>query len=460
MLKSGVISQLKEIAGKENVLTSKEEMAVHATHAHALFVHPPEAVVFPTSTQQVSDIMKLANEHRIPVTPRGGSASSCGGSTPIYGGISLVLTKMNKIITIEEANLIAIVEAGVILYDFQVACAEKGVFFPPDPNGFYSSTIGGIIASNSSGPSSIKYGTCRDYVTGLEVVLPTGEIMNVGGRIAKSASAYNLAQLFTGSEGTLGVVTKAILKLIPAVPFRKTIAPTFEDLVTASTVISRIFASGVLPVKLELMDDYWVRSMNEYGHLGFPEDTNALLFIECNGSVQEAVDTEVRTIEEICRNGGATDIRLPKVGKETDDLWAARNLGGLANQKAGRRTLSEDIGVPRTKIPEFIQRSKEIAEKHNVSVSFGGHAGDGAAHPQYYYDYDDVEYLERCEKAVDEQVDYGISLGGIVSTEAGIGLLKKRFISKHLDPKALEMMKKIKAIFDPNNIMNPGKVWE
>ena len=460
MLKPEVISQLRKIAGNENVLTSEEEMAVHSTHMHAQIVHPPEAVVLPTTTQQVSEIMKLANEHKIPVTPRGGSASLEGGSTPIYGGISLVMTKMNKIITIEEENLIAIVEPGVILSDFQDACTEKGVYFPPDPGGARSSTIGGVVADNSSGPSSIKYGTCRDYVIGLEVVLPSGEIMNVGGLIAKNAEAYNLSQLITGSEGTLGVITKAIFKLLPAAPFRKTITATFNDLALASTNISKILAAGIIPFMVELMDNYWVHSMNETHHLGLPEDAQALLFIQCNGSIQEAVDKEAEIIADICRKGGATDVKEPKAGKETANVWDARAVGGYAIYKTGKRSNAEDMCVPRTKITEFIERSKEIAKENNVDVSFGGHAADGALHPRFFYDPDDAEYVKRMKKAVDEQMAYAISLGGLVSSEHGIGARKKKYITKYIDPMALDVMKKIKAALDPNNIMNPGKLWE
>ena len=458
MLKPKLISQLRKIVGKETVLTSKEDLTTYSYDATAIWAHMPDAVVLPITTEQVSQVLKLANENRVPVTPRGGGSGLSGGSIPIKGGIVLCTTKMNKILEINKTNLSATVEPGVVLQDFNIALAKEGLFYPPDPQSFLSCTIGGTVAENAGGPSCAKYGVTKQYVLGLEVVLASGYIMNLGGVTPKNRTGYEIATLFVGSEGTLGVITKIVLRLLPMPPAQKSMLAIFDDMVVAGNAVSNILASGVMPSKVEFVDNWLIRRFEELMPMGLPIDANALLLFEASGS-PETVETEIQQIIDICYRSGARETKLAKNQAEADKIWKTRSTAMAAIFSAAHTVLTEDVAVPRDKIAQFIQGCQEISQKYDVAIPLVGHAADGNIHPHVLTDQRNTEHFERAKKIMDELFAMALSLGGTISGEHGIGLEKQHFLDKAMDPMAIDLMKKIKGILDPNNIFNPGKIW-
>jgi len=458
MLEPKIISQLRKIVGKESVLTSKEDLTTYSYDATATWAHMPDAVVLPTTSEQVSQVLKLANDNRVPVTPRGGGTNLSGGSIPIKGGIVLCTTKMNKIIDINKTNLNAIVEPGVVLQDLNMALAKEGLFYPPDPQSFLACTIGGTVAENAGGPCCVKYGVTKQYVLGLEVVLASGYIMNIGGVVVKNRTGYELVTLFAGSEGTLGVITKIMLRLLPMPPAQKSMLAIFDDMVVAGKAVSNILSSGVMPSKIEFVDNWVIKRIEELMPMGLPVDADALLLLQADGST-EAVETETQQIVDICQRSGARETRLARDQAEADKLWAVRSAAMAAIFSAAHTVLIEDVTVPRDKIAQFIQQCREISEKYDVCIPLVGHAGDGNIHPSILTDQRDAEHFERAKRAMNEIFITAISLGGAISGEHGIGLEKQHFLDKAMDAMAIEIMKQIKKILDPNNILNPGKIW-
>ena len=459
MLKKKIVNDLEKIAGKQDVLTAKEDLASYAYDGTTSWIHEPDVVVFPTTTQEISKILKLANKERIPVTPRGGGTNVSGGSVPIKGGIVLCTTKMNKILAIDKENLTATVEPGVVLMDFNVALAKEGLFFPPDPQSFLGATLGGVIGENAGGPACIKYGVTKQYVLGLEIVLPTGDIVSVGGLTVKNVQGYDLAMLFTGSEGTLGVISKAHVMLKPLPPARKTLMAVFDDVVVAGENVSRVLENGIVPGKIEFLDNWVIKSIERLQPMGLPKAAQAVLIFEVDG-IPEAVEQEVAQIVKVCKKYGAKDVRVSQDQAEADKYWAARRAGFAAVFSAAPTVMAEDITVPRNRIPDFIRRVKEICESRGIEYNIIGHAGDGNLHPALLTDIKKKKEFEKAEKAMEEIISYAVKLGGVVSGEHGIGLEKMKFLKHAMDPLAIEIMKAIKKILDPNNILNPGKIWE
>ncbi|MBP8625630.1 MAG: FAD-binding protein [Syntrophorhabdaceae bacterium] len=459
MLKESVINELQGIVGKENVLTSPEALRTYSYDGTTSWIHEPDVVVFPHTTEEVSGIMKLANREKIPVTPRGGGTNVSGGSVPIMGGIVLCTTKMNKILNIDKENLSVTVEPGVVLMDLNMRLAKEGLFFPPDPQSFLGATLGGVMAENGGGPACVKYGVTKQYVLGLQVVLPTGDIINVGGRTIKNVVGYDLPMLFIGSEGTLGVITRGELKVSPLPPTKQTIMAVYGDIVMAGETVFRVLEHGVIPSKIELIDNWVINRIEEMMPLGLPKDAEAVLLFECDG-IPETVEKETEKIVEIAKKYGARETRVPKDMDEAMKYWKARSAGFAAVFGKAPTVFAEDVTVPRGKIPEFIRKVREIAKKYNVEYNVLGHAGDGNLHPSILTDINNKEHYERSVKALEEIIETAVELGGVLSGEHGIGLEKARFLRRTMDPMVIDIMKKIKAIFDPNNIMNPGKIWE
>ena len=459
MLKPNAISQLKKMVGKESVLTSKEDLTTYSYDGTAIWVHMPEAVVLPTTSEQVSQVLKMANENRIPVTPRGSGTGLSGGSIPIKGGIVLCTTRMNKILEINKTNLNATVEPGVVLQDFNTALAKEGLFFPPDPQSFLSCTIGGNVAENAGGPACVKYGVFKQYVLGLEVVLASGEIVKLGGVTSKNRTGYELAMLFTGSEGTLGVITKIMLRLLPMPLAQKSILAIFDDMVAAGEAVSNILASGIMPSKIEFINNWLIRRVEELTPMGLPVEANALLLLQTDGT-PKAVEEGARQILDTLKKSGAREARLAKDDAEAAMFWKARSAAMGAIHSAAYTVLGEDVTVPRDKIAHFIERGGEISKKYGVTIVLAGHAGDGNIHPSILTDQRDSEHFERAKKALDEVIETALASGGVLSGEHGIGLAKQRFLRRAMDPVAIDLMKKIKGVLDPNNILNPGKIWE
>ncbi|HEX2965014.1 MAG TPA: FAD-linked oxidase C-terminal domain-containing protein [Syntrophorhabdaceae bacterium] len=458
MLQESIVQQLKSIVGNENVLTSPESLKAYSYDGTTNWIHEPDVVVFPTTTEQISRILKIANSEKIPVTPRGGGTNVSGGSIPLMGGIVLCTTRMNKILKIDKENLSATVEPGVVLQDLTLRLAKEGLFFPPDPQSFLGATLGGIIAENAGGPACVKYGVTKQYILGIEAVLPSGDIINLGGRTLKNVVGYDLLHIFISSEGTLGVVTKAELKLRPLPPAKKTLMAVYDDLAVAGESVYRVLENAIIPGKIELLDNWIIRRIEEMMPMGLPVDADAVLLFECDGN-PEAVEREIERIAEIVKKYGAVDVRVAKDQAEADKYWMARKAGFAATYGKTPTVLSEDVTVPRGNIPAFIRKVKEIGKKYNVENCMLGHAGDGNLHPSVLTDMKNKEHYERSMKAVDEIIEAAVELGGVLSGEHGIGLEKQKFFNKVTNPVVVKLMKDVKALFDPNNIMNPGKIW-
>lgn len=459
MLKEEIIRQLEEIVGKGSILTKKEDLATYAYDGTTTWAHPPDVVVMPTTTAQVSQILKLANENLIPVTPRGSGTNISGGSVPVRGGIVICTTRMNRVLEINKANLTATVEPGVVLQDFNNLLAKENLFYPPDPQSFLSCTIGGTVAENSGGPLCIKYGVTKQYVLGLEVVLPDGYVLTIGGSTVKNRTGYDLVPLFTGSEGTLGIITKVTLRLIPKPAARRTIMAIFDDITLASSVVSTILANGIVPAKIEFVDNFVIRRIEEKMKIGLPVDAKTMLLIDADGSVA-AVESEAAQILKFLQSGGAKVARLAENEDEANMYWKARSAGFAAVYGAARTVIAEDVTVPRDKLAEFVKKLEGISRKFGFQIVLIGHAGDGNIHPSVFTNSREKEELDRLQDTLTAIFEAALELGGTLSGEHGIGLEKKRLLSRALDPMAITLMQRIKALFDPNNIMNPDKIWE
>ncbi|MBA4419389.1 MAG: glycolate oxidase subunit GlcD [Syntrophus sp. (in: bacteria)] len=459
MLKESIIKELESIVGKENVLVTPEALKAYSYDGTSSWVHEPDVVVFPVSTSEVSQIMKIASREKVPVTPRGGGTNVSGGSVPWMGGIALVMTKMNKILKIDKENLTATVEPGVVLQDLTLRLAKDGLFFPPDPQSFLGATLGGIIAENAGGPACVKYGVTKQYILGIEVVLANGDIISLGGRTLKNVVGYDLLHIFISSEGTLGVITRAELKLNPVPPARKTTMAVYADVAVAGESVFRVLENGVIPCKIELLDNWVINRIEEMMPMGLPKDADAVLLFECDG-IAEAVEKETEKIVEITKKYGAVDVRVAKNQDEANQYWLARRAGFAAVFGKAPTVMAEDVTVPRGNIPKLINKCKELAKKYNVEIVVLGHAGDGNLHPAALTDIKNKEHYDRAVKAIDEIIETAVELGGVLSGEHGIGLEKQKFFNKVTNPVVVKMMKDIKALFDPNNIMNPGKIWD
>ncbi len=459
MLQPGIIKQLEEIFSEKQVLTAKEDLATYAYDGTTTWSNAPDVVVLPNSTEQISRVMKLAHTHKIPVTPRGSGTNISGGSVPVRGGIVLCTTKMNRILDVNKANLTATVEPGVVLQDFNLRVAKDNLFYPPDPQSFLSCTIGGTVAENSGGPLCIKYGVTKQYVLGLEVVLPDGYILKIGGSTVKNRTGYDLLPLFTGSEGTLGIITKITLRLIPKPVARKTMMAIFDDMTLAGAVVSDILANGIVPAKVEFVDNFVIRRIEEKMKLGLPVEAKTMLLIDVDGS-HAAVENEAEQIIKLLDAGGAKVARLAKDENEANMFWKARSAGFAAIYSAASTVIAEDVTVPRDRLAEFIQKLDKISSESGFEIVLIGHAGDGNIHPSVFTNSREKEDLDRLHNTLTAIFEAALELGGTLSGEHGIGLEKQRLLSKALDPRAIEIMKSIKAVLDPDNIMNPDKIWE
>ncbi len=459
MVSTSHIEEFRKIVGGENVLTSAEALKAYSYDGTTNWIREPEVVLFPTTSQQVSDIMKIANAERIPVTPRGGGTNVSGGSVPWLGGIALVMTKMNRILKVDKENLSATVEPGVVLQDLTLRLAKEGLFFPPDPQSFLGATLGGIISENGGGPACVKYGVTKQYILGLEVVLPTGEIVSLGGRTIKNVVGYDLIHVFISAEGTLGVITRAELKLLPVPPAKKTIMAVYDDMAQAGESVFRVLEHGVIPDKIELLDNYIINQIEEMVPIGLPLDADGVLIFECDG-IAEAVEKESEQIAQVAKQYGAREVRVAKDDEDANRYWTARKAGFAATYVKSKTVFAEDVTVPRGRIPDLIKKCKELSKQYDVTITVLGHAGDGNLHPAILTDIANKEHYDRAVQAMNGIIEGTVELGGVLSGEHGIGLEKQKFFNKVTDPVVVNMMKGIKKLFDPNNVMNPGKIWD
>jgi glycolate oxidase len=453
-----IIDHVKKIVSDPNrVLLDKADLASYSYDA-SFGTYMPEVVVQPISSEEVAQIVSLACAETIPVYPRGQSTSLSGGPLAIEGGIVLDLSRFTKVLTVLPDDLIAVVSPGVITADIHRAAESCGLMYPPDPSSSAVSTIGGNLAENSGGPRGLKYGVTKDYVLGLEVVTPQGEIIRTGGRTVKNVTGYDLTKLIVGSEGTLGIITEATLQLIPKPPSTGTLLAIFDEIIASGEAISRVLTSGILPAKMELMDQACIRAVEDYAPSGLPVDAEAIILLEVDGHPL-AVAEELKEAARICKQAGAREVIVAKSSEEAERLWKARKMVSPAITRIKPTKISEDATVPRSKIPAMMARLKEIREKYEIQLVVFGHAGDGNLHPNIIADKRDQEEMKRVEKAVAEIFEAAVSLGGTLSGEHGIGNMKAPFMEMELGAIGLDMMKRIKKSWDPKNIMNPGKIF-
>ena len=457
MLSEPVIRSLKDIAGSDDVLTSKEERLCYAYDAtNQIFL--PDAVVFPSNSEEVSKILRLANAERYYVTPRGAGSGLSGGSIPVSGGVVLSLERMRRILNIDAKNLIAVVEPGVVNFELQMELGKAGLFFPPEPTSMRYCTIGGNIAECAGGPRSVKYGVTRDYVLGLEVVLPTGEIMETGTQTVKGVTGYDLTRLIVGSEGTLGIVTKATLRLLPFPKAVNTILAIFNDECAAGNAAAEIMISGVKPSAVEFMDMTSVKCTRESERFDFQVDSGALLLIELDGE-RESLDRRSGVVRDICLREGAADVRMLPSKKEVKDIWWLRRAISPSLVKIRPDKIVNDVVVPLSGVSDFLQAVRKVEKEKGIIMACFGHAGEGNIHVNILLDKNNAEEAGKAKEVVDYIINMTIGLGGTISGEHGIGMTKRTFAGMELHPVAYEVMKKIKGVLDPNGILNPGKIF-
>ena len=414
----------------------------------------PDVAVSVVSADEVAGVLRWASQHQIPVVPRGAGSGLAGGSVPISGGIVLNTTLMTRIKSIDRRTMRAVVQPGVVNADLQAAVEREGLFYPPDPASLRQSTIGGNVATGASGPRCLKYGGTREYVVGLEVVIPTGEIIHTD---ATGGNPFDLTRLFIGSEGTLGVITDITLRLISKPPALGTVMATFASLDQASAAVDAILGAGVEPLALEMMDQTTLKCVEMHLKSGLPLDVAAMLLIEVDGD-NDSVSDQMAVVVEECSTSEAVAIRPAGDDAEAQELWKIRRSTSSSFGRMYPNKLGEDISVPRSAIPEMVRRIQQIAQEYGLEIPLFGHIGDGNLHPNVLCDLRDNAQMERVVKAAQEIFISAIELGGTLSGEHGIGLLKREFVRMSLDPELVDLMQEIKSSFDPNNILNPGKV--
>ena len=455
--KPEVIEKLQQIVGAENVLVEPEKVEPYGADA-VKEKFPPEAVVFPETTAEMCAILKLANEYIFPVTARGGGVGYTGGAVPVDGGIVIGTDRMNKIIEISADDLYVVCQPGLTTYELQQAVEKHGLLFPPDPASYKDSFIGGNIAENAGGMRTPKYGVMKHSVLGLEVVTATGEVIRTGGKTVKNVVGFDLTGLMCGSEGMLGIITEATLKLLPMPEATATVRASFKSMEEACEVLTKFTPEGLLPMAMEVVDKHCIKAIEENFAFGLPPDANAILIVAVDGFAEE-VSRNAETIERILQENGGFDILRSRTKEEENKLWDVRRAISPSLMKYGTLKLNEDVVVPRSRVPELIRKIEEIGKAHNTFVANFGHAGDGNIHVNFMCEKNDPESIARARMCVKETFALSVNLGGSISGEHGIGYVKAQYLDMAIDAPTLEIMKNIKRVFDPNGILNPGKMF-
>ena len=458
MLKAEVLRELRDIVGPSWCLDSPADLTAYSFDATPLYQALPDAVVVPASVEEVSAIMKVAYANRIPIVPRGAGSNLSAGTCPTSGGLVVALNRLNRIKEIDEENMVATFEPGVVTAKFHQAVEAVGLFYPPDPGSMATSTLGGNVAECAGGLRGLKYGVTKDYVIGLEAVLADGRILRVGGKNTKDVAGYDLVKLFTGSEGTLGLITESTVRLLPLPETKRTALAMYNDLEAAARTVSKIIASRIIPATLEFLDNGTIRVVEEFAKIGLNTDAGALLLMQQDGP--EAVcERDIARMCAIAKEEGAFEVQFARGAAEEASLMAARRaaLSALARKKP--TTVLEDATVPRKHLAEMVTQVERIAKKYSLEICTFGHAGDGNLHPTCLCDERDHEEIERVEQAFAEIYEAALRLGGTITGEHGVGEAKAGYLEWRVGATGIEVMKAVKAAFDPLHILNPGKMF-
>jgi glycolate oxidase len=454
VISTALADEFRSIVGERWFLDTPEDLATYSYDGF-LPEFKPDGVIIPGSTDEISRIMRLANRERINIIPRGAGTNICGSSVARKGGIIIAFHRMNRILEIDPENRCAVVQPGVVNADLQKEVGRYGLMYPPDPASMFVSTIGGNVALNAGGPRGVKYGVTRDYLLGLEAVLPSGEVIKTGGKTLKNVSGYDLTRLMCGSEGTLGIFSEITVRLIPLPPAKATLQAVFSDLDDAATTVSAIIGSGIVPTTLELMDRVVLGVIRDYGGAEFSKEAEALLLIEVDGE-EVLVEVQGKRIERFCKERGAIEVERTNSPEEAERLWQARRTAFGAVARLRPNCIVEDATVPVKRLSDIIRKIVELADKYQLKIAILAHAGDGNLHPLIMTDLRDKEEMARIDKALEELYEAAIAMGGTLSGEHGIGIAKDRFMTMEFSQSAIEIMRGIKRVFDPNNILNPG----
>ena len=458
MIDAKHIEALKKIVGNDDIKTDKIHLRAYSYDATKEHFYP-DAVVFPENEEEVSKILKYCNENKIAVIPRGAGSGFTGGALPVNGGIVLAVEKyMNKILEIDEKDMVAVVQPGVVNAHLQKEVEKRGLFYPPDPASMDYSTIGGNVSENAGGMRAAKYGITKDYVMSLKAVLPNGDIIRAGKRTIKDVAGYNVAGILIASEGTLAVITEITLKLLPKPKLKKTYMGIFENVEDAMNAVYKSLASGAMPVAMEFMDSLVVKALREKLGVNLPDWAGALLVGDVDGNVEEEINYQLSILEKSFKENGCKDFRVAKDEKEAEEIWYARRNASPSITIYGSKKINEDISVPRSKLPEALNKIYEIGKKYNLVVPCFGHAGDGNIHVNVMVDGSNEDEVKRGYAAVEEIFKAVVEMGGTLSGEHGIGLSKAPFMKLAFSEAELNLFRRIKEAFDPNGILNPGKM--
>ncbi len=452
-----LVKDLEAIVGADNVSTARTDRITHSYDATQKR-HLPDAVVYAATTDEVAGVVKLANRYKIPLLPRGAGSGFSGGTLPVQGGIVLVLTRMTRILDIDSENLTAEVEPGVVTAELQRQVEKLGLFYPPDPASKEFSTLGGNVAECAGGPRCVKYGVTKDYVLGLEVVTPTGDIIHTGGRTLKNVVGYDLTKLFVGSEGTLGIVTKIILKLLPKPAAKKTMLVQFLSIEGAAQSVAAIIGAKIIPTTLEFMDGATIDCIRPTSPIALPESCRAILIIEVDGDAA-MLDPQIARIQEIIQDFGVLAVRIAADHEESEEIWQVRRNVSPNLRRINPDKFNEDIVVPRSKVPDMIRALEKISTDYGVPIINFGHAGDGNIHVNIMVDLRENGMAEKVETVLARVFQVVIDLRGSISGEHGIGTAKAKYLRMELDATTIAYMQRIKDAFDPNHILNPGKIF-
>ncbi len=458
MLAKNILEELIQKLGQAAVVSEAEDLLVHGYDSTPGLHHAPDVVIYPTSSEQVQLAMRIARDHKLPITPRGSGTGLSGGSIPIQGGMVICLNKMNKILEIDEENLTATCQAGVVTLDLFNAVAEKGLFYPPDPGSQKISTLAGNVMEDAGGLRGLKYGVTRDYVMALKCVLPDGTLLSTGGKSVKDVAGYAFKDLLIGSEGTLAIITEITVKLIPPPQDKRTFLAYFDDIRIAGAAVSKIIAAKIIPATMEIMDKATINCVEDYVKIGLPRQMAALLLIEVDGH-PAVVTEEAAGVERILNEVGAAEVHVAKDAAQAASLAEARRTALSALARVSPTTLLEDATVPRSMLAETFSLIEKLTEKYRLTVGTFGHAGDGNLHPTVLCDERDEDEMQRAHAFYDELYEQVLAWGGTVSGEHGIGIAKKEYLARQIGPGGVAVMKRIKQAFDPDGILNPGKIF-